>query len=187
MLKILVTERGWALCEDMFDAALERGCIEMLSCLLELGCPHEETRALYQTVKDDNLPWLINNLPLVEKDLLDVCMNGSENILVQLIKQGCLPDSFIDDGEITLAALEQGFTQAAEEYLQQGYAFYPDVCLLVKNRTSLDWLIEKQINLCPKLYYRLAREEDLYLLEKLLYFVPGFRITEEWVKEEEDI
>nr|WIL03045.1 hypothetical protein Cbor_3 [Cedratvirus borely] len=172
MLRTLVTERAWVLNEEMFDAALERGCTEMLSCLLELGCPHDETQALYQTVKDENISWLIKNLPLTEDGMLDVCMKGPENVLVQLIRQGCLPDSFIDDPEITFAALEEGFTQAAIEYLQQGYVFYHDVCLRVENRTSLEWLIDKQVNLSPDLYYRLSREEDLPLLRKLLELTP---------------
>ncbi|SHO33639.1 Pseudo ankyrin repeat-like [Cedratvirus A11] len=37
MMRTLVLERGWTLTEEMFSAALEQ---EMLSCLLELGCPH---------------------------------------------------------------------------------------------------------------------------------------------------
>nr|WIL03676.1 hypothetical protein Cplu_604 [Cedratvirus plubellavi] len=172
MLRTLVTERGWVLNEEMFDAALQLGHEKMLSCLFELGCPHDETRALYQTVKDENISWLIKNLPLTEDGILDVCMKGPENVLVQLIRQGCLPDSFIDDPEITFAALEEGFTQAAIEYLQQGYVFYHDVCLRVENRTSLEWLIDKQVNLSPDLYYRLSREEDLPLLRKLLELTP---------------
>ncbi|SHO33641.1 Pseudo ankyrin repeat-like [Cedratvirus A11] len=172
MMRTLVLDKGWVLSEEMFDAALERGCTEMLSCLFELGCPHDETQALYQTVKDDNIPWLIKNLPLTEDGILDVCMKGPENVLVQLIRQGCLPDSFIDDPEITFAALEEGFTQAGEEYLQQGYVFGDDVCLRVENKTSLEWLIDRQVNLSPDLYYRLSREEDLPLLRKLLELTP---------------
>ncbi|QIN54663.1 hypothetical protein [Cedratvirus kamchatka] len=171
MIRIAVLQKGWVLCEEMFDAALELGCEEMLSCLLELGCPHEEREALYQTVGEKNIPWLIRNLPLPEDSLLDVCRNGPEDVLFHLVRQGCLPDSFIDDPEITLAALQKGFIRAVEEYLQQGYVFYSDVCLQVENRTSLEWLIENNAILCPELCYRLVREMDVFLLQKIEHLV----------------
>ena len=167
MLKILFEQRGWVLSEEMFDAALERGCVQMLSCLLELGCPHDDIRELYLSAREENLPWLLNSLPLTEEDMFEVCNNGPDDVLFHLIRQGHLPEEFIDDPNITLSALEQGFTRSIGEYLAQGYTFYDDVCMWVENETSLEWLIENQINLSSNLYYRLVREANLPLLEKL--------------------
>lgn len=167
MLRILVKERGWVLSEEMFDAALSLGCSQMLSCLLELDCPHADVQELYLTTREENLPWLLNNLPLTEEEMLEVCTNGPDDVLFHLIRQGHLPEEFIDDANITLSALQQGFTRAIEEYLAQGYTFYDDICMWIENETSLGWLIDHQINLSSDLYYRLVRETNLPLLEKL--------------------
>lgn len=171
MLRTLVEKRGWTLDEEMFEIALERGCEKMLSCLLELECPHDDTYTLYHMAKDENVPWLIKNLPLTEDHLLDICTSGPENVLLCLVREGCLPESFKDDPNITFSALEEGYIDVAEEYVEQEYTFYDDVCLRVSNATSLDWLLENQINLSSELYYRLVREMDLSLLRKLEHLV----------------
>lgn len=171
MLRILVQKRGWTLNEEMFKAALERGCEDMLSCLLDLGCPHDDTQVLYQNTKEENIPWLIKNLPLQEDHLLDICINGPEKVLLCLVRKGCLPENFKDDPDITFAALEEGFISVAEEYLEQDYIFHDEVCLLVNHPTSLEWLIDKEIGLCSDLYHRLVRELNLPLLQKLEHLV----------------
>nr|WIL03075.1 hypothetical protein Cbor_2 [Cedratvirus borely] len=96
MLRTLVLSKGWILSEEMFETALEWSCQDMLSCLLELHCPHDQNLlTLLHMAKHDNLAWLIKNLSFTEETLLHVCMHGeSENLLVQLIRQGCLPESF---------------------------------------------------------------------------------------------
>ncbi|SPN79944.1 Ankyrin repeat-containing protein [Cedratvirus Zaza IHUMI] len=96
MMRTLVLTKGWVLCKEMFETALEWSCQDMLSCLLELHCPHDQDLlTLLYTAKHDNLSWLIKNLSFPEETLLHVCMHGeSENLLVQLIRQGCLPESF---------------------------------------------------------------------------------------------
>lgn len=168
MMKTLVTERGWTLDEDMFVAALQEGCHEMLSCLLELDCPRDDLNTLYFTSKESNIPWLIDNLPPTKEAMFDMCINfNTESVLFSLVTKGHLPESFKDDPEITYAALEAGFVRLAEEYKEKGCVFYDNVCLCVTNSASLEWLIENQVNLCPELYYRLVREMDLPLLKKL--------------------
>ncbi|SPN79092.1 Ankyrin repeat-containing protein [Brazilian cedratvirus IHUMI] len=170
MLRTLVKERGWVLSEEMFDTALERGYPVMLSCLLELGCPHDDVQELYLTTKEENLPWLLNNLPLTGEHMLEVCRQGPDEVLFHLIRQGHLPEECIDDPNITLSALQQGFTRALGEYLEQGYTFYPDIYSWVENVTSLGWLIDHRINLSSDLYYCLVRKGNLALLEKLSGF-----------------
>ena len=171
MLRNLLEKRDWTLDEEMFEVALEQGCEEMLSCLLELDCVHDDVHSLYHKAKEENLPWLIKNLPLTEDHLLEICMNGPEKVLLHLVREGCLPESFQDDPDITFAALEEGFVSVLEEYVEQEYTFHDDVCLLVNNTNSLDWLIENQINLSSELYYRLVKEMDLSLLKKLEHLV----------------
>ncbi|SHO33640.1 Hypothetical protein BQ3484_572 [Cedratvirus A11] len=167
MLETLVKSKGWVLREEMFETALEEGCHTMLSCLLQLDCPREDLETLYTVSSGSNVLWLIDNLPPTEDILMDLCLGGREAVIIHLIKNGLLPESFDDNPDITLAALEEGFIDAAHEYMQTGYTFYDDVCLRVSNPTSLDWLIENDINLSPELYYRLVRDADLPLLKKL--------------------
>lgn len=171
ILRTLATERGWTLKGEMFDAALEHGYPAMLSCLLELDCPHDDTYTLYHTVGEENIPWLVDNFPPTEGDLSEICANGPESVLLYLVKQGHLPESFKDDPQITLAALEEGFVDLVKEYLQAGYTFYPNVSLQVEDKASLEWLIEKEIGLCPALFYRLVNDAEEELVEKLVEVV----------------
>lgn len=92
---------------------------------MKLDCPHGDIQELYHTAKEENLPWLIKNLPLTEQGMLEICMEGPEHVLCHLLKEGCLPESFKDNPDITLAA------RAVQEYLEQGYTFYDDVSILV--------------------------------------------------------
>ncbi|SPN79096.1 Ankyrin repeat-containing protein, partial [Brazilian cedratvirus IHUMI] len=167
MLRILVKEKGWVLDEDMFDAALERGCEQMLSCLLELGCLHADIQELYHTVGEDNVLWLIKNFPLTEQGMLEICTEGPEHVLYHLLKEGCLPESFKGNPDITLVALQETHARVVQEYLQQGYTFYDDVSLRVDGPVSLSWLIENEIGLCPALFYRLVNDAEEELVEKL--------------------
>jgi hypothetical protein len=167
MMRTLVLERGWVLYEEMFETALEKGCHEMLSCLLELDCPREDLEILYNVSSSSNVAWLIGNLPPTEDILMQICLGGSEAIITYLVKNNLLPQSFKDNPNITLAALEQGFIEAAQEYLETGYTFYEDVCLRVVIPRSVEWLIENEVNLSPELYYHLARNANLPLLKKL--------------------
>nr|WIL04459.1 hypothetical protein Clen_529 [Cedratvirus lena] len=171
MMRDLVKSKGWTLNEDMFVTALELGYEEMLSCLLELDCPLPNLNILYDRVRSRNITWLLKNLPPTEEIMLEICMSAErERLLFQLIK-GYLPESFKNNPEITLAALEAGLIDVAEEYLAEDYVFYEDVCLRVENPTSLEWLIENEINLYSELYYRLVRETNTPLLEKLHDFL----------------
>ena len=168
MVKTLVLERGWILDEQVFNDALEAGPPQILACLLSLGCPRSHPIDLYRTAKVENVYWLLDNLPPTEDILLDLCcVRGEEAIIIHLIENGLLPESFDDNSDITFAALEAGFTDAAYHYLEAGYTFDDNVCLQVTNSTSLAWLIENQVNLCPELYYKLVRKTDLSLLKKL--------------------
>nr|WIL04458.1 F-box-like domain-containing protein [Cedratvirus lena] len=172
MMRMLVLERGWILNEEMFDAALSDGNSEMLSCLLHLGCPHADPETLYSIANEEGVYWLLSNFSPTENILRDLCCTGGqEAIIIHLIKNNLLPESFEDDPDITLAALEEGFIDAAHAYLEADYTFYDDASLQVSNSTSLDWLIENRVGLCPELYYRLAKEAELSLLKKLEHLV----------------
>ncbi|SOB74517.1 hypothetical protein BQ9231_00634 [Cedratvirus lausannensis] len=165
MVRILVTERGWTLTEEMFSTALKKGCVEMLSCLLELGCPHDDDLSeLYSASREENIPWLASNLPLTEDAYMRI---PKEETLVCLVKSNLLPESFKTDPDITWSALQQGFINLASEYLEAGYTFPEDICLEVDDSASLDWLIENEVNLCPVLFYRLVNDGEVDLVEKL--------------------
>ena len=167
-----MVKRGWTLCEEMFEAALNGGSEEMLSCLCSLNCPRDDLETLYSLVEDKNFVWLVDNLPPTENILRDLCLGGTEESLIHLIQGNYLPHNFKDDPNITLAALEAGFTYIGDLYLEEGYSFYEDICLQVNNSASLAWLIENQVNLCSELYYHLVRREDIDLLQQLNYCVP---------------
>lgn len=171
MMKRLVLDRGWVLDEEMFETALREGCTDMLSCLLELGCPRGED--LYRVTRKVNLPWLVENFPLDEEDMLDECKLGTrQSVILALLRGGHPPEHFKNNPELTLNVLNLGHIEAAQVYLEEGYAFYKDVCLRVEKTISLRWLIEERINLSPDLYYHLVRQVNLLLLKKLHKVLP---------------
>jgi hypothetical protein len=169
VMRTLVSEKHWPLDEEVFISALEGGSPEMLSCLLELGCPWSDLEDMYSVAScsDENTFWLLANIPPTEDILLELCSTDNEAVIVHLVKNGLLPESFDDNSDITLAALNMGYLEAAQAYLEAGYTFHDDVCLQVDDFSSLGWLIKKGINLSPELYYKLASNVKLSLMKKL--------------------
>lgn len=81
MMRTLILERGWSLDKDLFDIALELGCPEMLSCLLELDCPRRDVLTLYCLINDENSSWLVEHFPLTEDTLMNLCLGRGEHLL----------------------------------------------------------------------------------------------------------
>lgn len=168
ILKTMILEKSWTLTEDMFETALEKGCIEMVFYLLELGCPRTNSASLYSVCGVENLPWLLNNITLTEDAYMNI---DKEQVLIFLVQGNHVPDSFKTNPEITLTALEQGFTNLVDIYLETDYTFYENVSLQVDNPASLEWLIENEVGLCPALFYRLVNDAEEELVEKLVEVV----------------